>query len=212
MRSELKKVATIMIGATILAFGSYNFNYQNSVTEGGVLGLLLLIKNVFDISPSLTSLVIDLSLFALGTKFFGKKFLLYSMLSTFTFSTMYNTFERIGFLVPNLEHNMLLASILAGIGVGIGVGLVVRGGGASGGDDVIALIGNKFTPLKVNHIYLISDGIVLFLSLVYLDFKQIVFSLIAVTISGKIISIIYNDEDQDEDSDKEDEQEETILV
>lgn len=208
MRSELKKVATIMIGATILAFGSYNFNYQNSVTEGGVLGLLLLIKNVFDISPSLTSLVIDLSLFALGTKFFGKKFLLYSMLSTFTFSTMYNTFERIGFLVPNLEHNMLLASILAGIGVGIGVGLVVRGGGASGGDDVIALIGNKFTPLKVNHIYLISDGIVLFLSLVYLDFKQIVFSLIAVTISGKIISIIYNDED----SDKEDEQEETILV
>ncbi|MGG2466689.1 YitT family protein [Paraclostridium bifermentans] len=212
MRSELKKVATIMIGATILAFGSYNFNYQNSVTEGGVLGLLLLIKNVFDVSPSLTSLVIDLSLFALGTKFFGKKFLLYSMLSTFTFSTMYNTFERIGFLVPNLEHNMLLASILAGIGVGIGVGLVVRGGGASGGDDVIALIGNKFTPLKVNHIYLISDGIVLFLSLVYLDFKQIVFSLIAVTISGKIISIIYNDEDQDEDSDKEDEQEETILV
>lgn len=212
MRSELKKVATIMIGATILAFGSYNFNYQNSVTEGGVLGLLLLIKNVFDISPSLTSLVIDLSLFALGTKFFGKKFLLYSMLSTFTFSNMYNTFERIGFLVPNLEHNMLLASILAGIGVGIGVGLVVRGGGASGGDDVIALIGNKFTPLKVNHIYLISDGIVLFLSLVYLDFKQIVFSLIAVTISGKIISIIYNDEDQDEDSDKEDEQEETILV
>lgn len=212
MRSELKKVATIIIGATILAFGSYNFNYQNSVTEGGVLGLLLLIKNVFDISPSLTSLVIDLSLFALGTKFFGKKFLLYSMLSTFTFSTMYNTFERIGFLVPNLEHNMLLASILAGIGVGIGVGLVVRGGGASGGDDVIALIGNKFTPLKVNHIYLISDGIVLFLSLVYLDFKQIVFSLIAVTISGKIISIIYNDEDQDEDSDKEDEQEETILV
>ncbi|EQK42375.1 hypothetical protein C672_1318 [[Clostridium] bifermentans ATCC 638] len=208
MRSELKKLATIMIGATILAFGSYNFNYQNSVTEGGVLGLLLLIKNVFDISPSLTSLVIDLSLFALGTKFFGKKFLLYSILSTFTFSTMYNTFERIGFLVPNLEHNMLLASILAGIGVGIGVGLVVRGGGASGGDDVIALIGNKFTPLKVNHIYLISDGIVLFLSLVYLDFKQIVFSLIAVTISGKIISIIYNDED----SDKEDEQEETILV
>ncbi|GKZ06536.1 hypothetical protein ANS015_14190 [Paraclostridium bifermentans] len=59
---------------------------------------------------------------------------------------------------------------------------------------------------------MISDGISFILSLVYLDFKQIVFSLIAVTISGKIISIIYNDEDQDEDSDKEDEQEETILV
>ena len=210
MRSELKKVGTIMIGATILAFGSYNFNYQNSVTEGGVLGLLLLIKNVFDISPSITSLVIDLSLFAIGTKFFGKRFLLYSIISTITFSTTYNIFEGIGFIIPNLENNMLLASILAGVAVGIGVGLVVRGGGASGGDDVIALIGNKVSPFKVNHIYLISDGIVLLLSLVYLDFKQIVFSLIAVSISGKIISIIYNDGDQDRH--KEDNPEETILA
>lgn len=198
MRSELKRIGIIMLGATILAFGSYNFNYQNNITEGEVLGLLLLIKNVFDISPSFSSLIIDLSLFALGTKFFGKKFLLYSVLSTITFSTTYNLWESIGFLIPSFENNMLMASVLAGIGVG--VGLVIRGGGASGGDDVIALVGNKFTPLKVNHIYLISDCIVLMLSLVYLDFKQILFSLIAVTISGKIISLIYNDEDKNEEN------------
>lgn len=198
MRSELKRIGIIMLGATILAFGSYNFNYQNNITEGEVLGLLLLIKNVFDISPSFSSLIIDLSLFALGTKFFGKKFLLYSVLSTITFSTTYNLWESIGFLIPSFENNMLMASVLAGIGVG--VGLVIRGGGASGGDDVIALVGNKFTPLKVNHIYLISDCIVLLLSLVYLDFKQILFSLIAVTISGKIISLIYNDEDKNEEN------------
>ena len=198
MRSELKRIGIIMLGATILAFGSYNFNYQNNITEGEVLGLLLLIKNVFDISPSFSSLIIDLSLFALGTKFFGKKFLLYSVLSTITFSTTYNLWESIGFLIPSFENNMLMASVLAGIGVG--VGLVIRGGGASGGDDVIALVGNKFTPLKVNHIYLISDCIVLMLSLVYLDFKQLLFSLIAVTISGKIISLIYNDEDKNEEN------------
>ena len=198
MRSELKRIGIIMLGATILAFGSYNFNYQNNITEGGVLGLLLLIKNVFDISPSFSSLIIDLSLFALGTKFFGKIFLLYSVLSTITFSTTYNLWESIGFLIPSFENNMLMASVLAGIGVG--VGLVIRGGGASGGDDVIALVGNKFTPLKVNHIYLISDCIVLMLSLVYLDFNQILFSLIAVTISGKIISLIYNDEDKNEEN------------
>ncbi|MFR8619569.1 MAG: YitT family protein, partial [Romboutsia timonensis] len=45
----------IIIGATILSFGSYNFNYQNNVTEGGVLGLLLLLQHVFNISPSITS-------------------------------------------------------------------------------------------------------------------------------------------------------------
>lgn len=199
-KETLKSILLIMIGATILSFGSYNFNYQNNVTEGGVLGLLLLMQQIFNISPSITSVIIDFSLFAIGTKFFGKRFLLYSVLSTITFSTTYKIWESLGFLIPSFTNNMLIASILAGIGVGVGVGLVVRGGGASGGDDVIALLGNKLLKLKVNHVYLVTDAIVLLMSLVYLDIKQVFFSIIAVTISGKIISIIYKDDEDNKDN------------
>ena len=210
-KGTLKSILLIMIGATILSFGSYNFNYQNNVTEGGVLGLLLLLQHVFNISPSVTSLVIDFSLFAIGSKFFGKKFLLYSILSTTTFSSTYKIWEKIGFLDPSYTNNMLIASILAGIGVGIGVGLVVRGGGASGGDDVIALLGNKLLKLKVNHVYLVTDAIVLLMSLVYLDIKQVFFSIIAVTISGKIISILYKDSEDEENKDKIKEVDEEVI-
>lgn len=206
----LRSVLLIALGSSILAFGSYNFNYQNNVTEGGVLGLLLLVKNVFDISPSITNLIIDFSLFAIGSKFFGKKFLACSIFATFCFSVSYRLWESIGFLTPNFTNNMLVASVLAGIGVGIGVGvgagIVLRGGGASGGDDVIALLGNKFTPLKVQHVYMLTDAIVLLMSLVYLDFKQIFFSIIAVCISGKLISVIYeykNDGIDTKDENKE---------
>ena len=195
-KETIKNIMLIIIGATILSFGSYNFNYQNNVTEGGVLGLLLLMQHVFNISPSITSVVIDFTLFAIGSKFFGKKFLLYSILSTVTFSTTYKIWKIIGFLVPSFTNDMLIGSILAGICVGIGVGLVVRGGGASGGDDVIALLGNKFLKLKVNHVYLITDATVLLMSLIYLDINQIFYSMIAVTISGKIISIIYKGDEE----------------
>ena len=210
-KGTLKSILLIMIGATILSFGSYNFNYQKNVTEGGVLGLLLLLQHVFNISPSVTSLVIDFSLFAIGSKFFGKKFLLYSILSTTTFSSTYKIWEKKGFLVPSFTNNMLIASILAGIGVGIGVGLVVRGGGASGGDDVIALLGNKLLKLKVNHVYLATDAIVLLMSLVYLDINQVFFSIIAVTISGKIISILYKDSEDEENKDKIKEVDEEVI-
>lgn len=199
-KETLKSILLIIIGASILSFGSYNFNYQNNVTEGGVLGLLLLMQQIFNISPSITSVIIDFSLFSIGTKFFGKRFLLYSVLSTITFSTTYKIWESVGFLIPSFTNNMLIASILAGIGVGVGVGLVVRGGGASGGDDVIALLGNKLLKLKVNHVYLVTDAIVLLMSLVYLDIKQVFFSIIAVTISGKIISIIYKDDEDNKDN------------
>lgn len=192
LKKYKKNLLLIILGSCILAFGSFNFNYQNNVTEGGVLGLLLLIKNIFDISPSVTALIIDLSLFALGTKFFGKQFLGLSIFASLSFSTWYKVWESVGFIVPNLTNNMLLASIFAGMGVGIGIGIIVRAGAAAGGDDVIALVGEKLTPFKVNHVYMITDFIVLILSLSYLSFKQIFFSLIAVTISGKIISIMYD--------------------
>lgn len=192
LKNYKKNLLLIILGSCILAFGSFNFNYQNNVTEGGVLGLLLLIKNIFDISPSITALIIDLSLFALGTKFFGKQFLGLSIFASLSFSTWYKVWESVGFIVPNLTNNMLLASIFAGMGVGIGIGIIVRAGAAAGGDDVIALVGEKLTPFKVNHVYMITDFIVLILSLSYLSFKQIFFSLIAVTISGKIISIMYD--------------------
>ena len=195
----LRSVLLIALGSSILAFGSYNFNYQNNVTEGGVLGLLLLVKNVFDISPSITNLIIDFSLFAIGSKFFGKKFLACSIFATFCFSVSYRFWESIGFLTPNFTNSML-------VGVGVGAGIVLRGGGASGGDDVIALLGNKFTPLKVQHVYMLTDAIVLLMSLVYLDFKQIFFSIIAVCISGKLISVIYeykNDGIDTKDENKE---------
>lgn len=205
LKKYIKNLLLIILGSCILAFGSFNFNYQNNVTEGGVLGLLLLIKNIFDISPSITALIIDLSLFALGAKFFGKQFLGLSIFASLSFSTWYKVWESIGFIVPNLTNNMLLASILAGIGVGIGIGIVVRAGGAAGGDDVIALVGEKLTPLKVNHVYMITDFIVLILSLSYLSFKQIFFSIIAVTISGKIISIMYDGSEMKNEEESEEE-------
>ena len=104
-----------------------------------------------------------------------------------------------------------MGSVLSRIFVGIGVGLVVRGGGVSGGDDVIALLGNKFLKLKVNYVYLITDATMLLMSLIYLDIKQIFYSIIAVTISGKIISILHIEEDKENKVKNNDIQENIVL-
>lgn len=212
LSKNTKNILLIILGACILSFGTYNFNYQNNITEGGILGLLLLFKNLFNISPSITSVVLDFSLFFLGSKFLGKKFLLYALLSTISFSSSYRLFESIGYMVPNFSDNMLLGSLLAGLFVGVGVGLIVRAGGASGGDDVIALLVSKFTPLKVNWVYMITDLSVLLLSLTYLNFEQIIWSLIAVTTSGKIISLIYYKEEASLQEPLKESPEKTIIL
>ena len=62
-RQTVEKIGFILLGTIVLSFGFYNFYFLNHITEGGVLGLLLLLQHVFNISPSITSVVIDFSLF-----------------------------------------------------------------------------------------------------------------------------------------------------
>ena len=190
-RTNVKKIMLILLGAMILSFGIFNLNYQNNITEGGVLGVLLLLKNVFNVDLSMANILIDLSLFAVGYKFFGKKFLMYSLVATISFSVFYSIFEGIGPIIPVLESK-LLGTILSGLFVGVGVGIIVREGAAAGGDDALALVISKITSLKIGKIYMISDVVILILSLSYLSGYDIFWSLIAVNIRGRLIDLVYN--------------------
>lgn len=189
-RRFVKTSALILLGSLILAFGFYNFYYLYNITEGGVLGLLLLLKNLFDIQPSIANLIIDGILLLVGYRFFGKNFLIYSVIASISFSVLYGCFEFIGPILPKIP-SMLISTILAGVSVGVGVGIIVRAGGAAGGDDALALVIAKTTSLNVGQVYLICDITILLLSLIYLSAFDVFYSLIAVTISGKVIDLIY---------------------
>ncbi|WP_243446377.1 YitT family protein [Romboutsia weinsteinii] len=183
-------MSLIIIGSIILAFGVYNFYYVNNITEGGVLGLLLLLKNLFDIQPSIANIIIDGSLLLLGYRFFGKKFFIYSVIASISFSLFYKVFESIGPIFPKFD-SMFIVTILAGLTVGSGVGIIIKAGCAAGGDDALALVIAKTTSLNVGRVYLLTDIMVLLLSLLYLSIFDVFYSLIAVSISGKVIDFIY---------------------
>lgn len=65
MRSILKEiklssVLLLLLGSAILAFGLYNIHSMSNVTEGGILGLTLLLEYWFGISPSVSGFVLTI--------------------------------------------------------------------------------------------------------------------------------------------------------
>ena len=84
----------------------------------------------------------------------------------------------------------LVASVVGAIFVGVGAGACVRIGGAISGDDALAMGVSHLTGLKVQWVYLISDLVVLMLSISYIPLKRIGYSLLTVIISGQLIGII----------------------
>lgn len=188
--------AVIFCGAAILSFGLFNVHSQSRITEGGVLGTVLLINHWTGISPGITNPVLDLCCYMLGWKFLGNSFLKNAVFASLSFSVCYSMWETMGYVLPDMSGSPLIAAVVGALFVGIGVGIVVRKGGACGGDDALALVISKLAKCRISQAYLITDLTVLALSLSYIPFSKIIFSLLTVTLSSRIIDKIQNIEFQ----------------
>jgi len=160
------------------------------VTEGGQLGLSLLLQHHFSVSPALSGLVVNILCYLLGWKTLGKPFLFYSGVSAAGFSLFYFLFQQFPPIYPAIGNYPLVAALLGAIFVGLGCGLCIRVGGAPTADDALAMSVSKLCKLKIEYVYMISDISVLLLSLSYIPVKRIGFSLLTVLLSGKLIGLV----------------------
>lgn len=179
-----------LLGSGILAFGIYHVHSISGVTEGGTLGLTLLLEHWIGLSPAWTSLILNGACYWLGIRTLGRQFLLCSLVSAGGFSAAYALLEQFPRLWPELSRMPLPAAILGALFVGIGIGLCVRAGGAPTGDDALAMSLSNRLRLPIERVYLVTDMTVLILSLSYLSPVRIACSMLTVVLSGKIIGII----------------------
>lgn len=182
-----RMIVFIIIGAMICSFGIYNIHQQTGITEGGVIGLMLLIEHWFDVSPAYITPVLDITCYLLAFKYLGRKFIKISLISTLSVSLFYKIWELFPPVLPDMSSYPLLAAVSGGLFVGIGVGIIIRQGGSSGGDDALALTISHITHWRLSRSYLFTDLVVLGLSLTYIPFSKIIFSVITVTLSSFLI-------------------------
>ena len=190
-RSEYaRRLALVVLGSAVLTFGIHNIHEVVGITEGGVIGALLLANHWLGIPSSIVSPILDLACYAFALRLLGVGFLGWSVVSSAAIAGFYALWEHLPYLLPDLSALPLVAAVLGGIFVGVGAGLVVRGGGSAGGDDALALSVQKLSGWRLSRCYLITDLSVLVLSLSYIPVTKIVFSLITVFISSPLIDFI----------------------
>ena len=190
MKQKLPRYVIALISSAFQAFGIYNIHAVADVTEGGVLGLTLLLEQWFSISPAISGLILNGICYFLGWRTFGKEFIYLSLVAAGGFSIGYGICECFPPLWPEIANMPLLAALLGALFIGIGAGICVRTGGATCGDDALAMSLSKITHIDIQWIYLISDLTVLGLSLSYIPLQKIGYSLLTVILSGQIIGWI----------------------
>lgn len=187
---QLKKICLILLGAGLFAFGLNYLVMPNQLYEGGVTGINLIIYYLFGIQPWVMNIVINIPLFILGWRILGHRTLIYSLIGTFAVTLWLILFEKFPLQV-NLEGDLLIVSMLSGIIVGLGLGIIFKAGGTTGGADILARIGHRYSQFSIGKIILAIDLLVLTLTvLVSQNLRTVLYTLLMVTIASRVIDFI----------------------
>nr|WP_240464370.1 YitT family protein [Paenibacillus apiarius] len=184
----------ITLGTAVYAFGLIYFIIPNQLMEGGVTGVTVLLNYAAGIQPSLSTLLLNIPLFAIGWRALGSKQMVYSVYGVLSLTLFLWLFEQAvarHWIIPfQTEHDFILATLYAGVTLGTGLGIVFRFGGTTGGVDILARMANRRLGISMGQFILFLDIFIIGAALFYIPKEKILYTLVAVFISSKMIDFI----------------------
>lgn len=190
-RLTFKNLLMIALGVAIYTFGFVKFNMAYHLAEGGIAGVTLIINFLTGLNPAYSSLLLNLPLFVLGARVFGKKSLVLTIYGTLTMSIFIWLWQRVPIEIP-LKNDMMLVAVVAGLFAGVGSGLVFRYGATTGGTDIIGRVLEEKFGFKLGQTLLTIDLLVLLASLTYIDLQHMLYTLIASFVFSQVVTVVQN--------------------
>ena len=181
-----KNILIGAIGAFFNAFGVNCFILSSKLGEGGTIGLSLILKYTLELSPALTSLIINIIVIMIGWKYLSKQTAIYTLITVVITSIFLDLTEP---LTLGLNDPMVNA-IFAGAFIGIGAGLIIASGSTLGGPSVIAKIINKYFNIKTSKAIFILDSLIVLSFLLVLPVIKVLFTIIMLFITEKATAFI----------------------
>ncbi len=176
----------ITIGALIAAFAIDTLLIPNTILDGGVTGISMVISKLSGISLSILVLIINIPFVLIGYKHLGKYFLARTIYGMIFFSLFIKLLE----IIEPITNEMLLATVFGGALLGIGVGLVIRFGGCVDGTESVALVLTKKLNLSVGQIILIFNLIVYTVAAFLFGIDRALYSILTYFITFKMIDLV----------------------
>ncbi len=179
------------------------FMLPSKFIPGGVSGLTIIIQTLSGFSASYSMLILNAPLIILAFIFLHKEFAIKTTLGigmTSGFLAIFRAIKMYEFFNPN---EVWLSALAGGVIGGIGIGLLVKGGGSSGGTEVVSLLVQKkyiassmsVIILGIN-VFIVTLGSILYMTVgnmgLQTGFTTIICSLIQVFLGSKCIEFVLN--------------------
>lgn len=182
-----KQNIMVVIGCLICALSFDIFLSPYHIMPGGVSGIAIILKRLFDLEESVSILLLSVMCLLISLIFLGKESTLKSIIGSLLFPILiYIT--KLGLNCFDLVvDNRLMASLIGGVTFGIGIGIVYKEGYTTGGTDIISKIFYKYLHLSLGNATLIIDGIITIIGTLVFGFETMIYSIIAIYMTSIMI-------------------------
>ena len=187
--NSLKKIITfimLIIGSLIAATALECFLIPNTILDGGITGISIILFKVFNIPLWLLVVILNIPFIIIGYKNLGINFLYRTLISMISFALFLSFFE----LVPPFTEEILLATIFGGALLGLGVGIIIHFGGCVDGTESVAIVISKKTSLSVGQVVLFFNLIIFGVAGFIFGFDRAMYSLLTYVITFKVIDFV----------------------
>lgn len=175
----------ITLGACIAAFALDSFLIPNSVIDGGVIGISMIISHVTKWNLGILVIVLNMPFILLALKKMGKLFVFQTAYASIVLALALNFFHRY-----KVTEDILLATVFGGIILGVGVGLILKNEASLDGTEILSLLVSKKFGCSVGEFIM---GLNLFIYLVagkIFGWESAMYSIMTYFIASKVIDTV----------------------
>lgn len=176
----------ILLGCILAALAIECFLIPNTILDGGITGISIIVHKVFKIPLSILVIILNIPFIYIGYRNLGKQFMIRTIYSMIMFSIFLDHFKNI----QSFTNENLLAIVYGGGLLGIGVGLVIRYGGCVDGTESVAIVISKKLNFSVGQIVLFFNLIIFTIAGFIFGFERAMYSLLTYIITFKVVDFV----------------------
>ena len=179
-------------GVLLLALTYNVFVVPNNFVTGGVGGLSIIYKNIFNSNPVIFIYGMDIILLIISWIFLGKEKTYQSLVGSILYPILITVTSPITkYIMPLVElENIIIVLILTGCLLGLGYSLVYKAGFNTGGGDVIMNLMVKYLKMPEGRATLIMDVVIVLLGGITLGLENVIYSIMIIVIITTIVDKI----------------------
>lgn len=208
---NIQQYIGITVGAIFMAIAYSWFLVPYKIVPGGVGGLSQILFFLFNIPVGVSIILINIPLFIISFKIFGKRFGIRSFygmavssifIDLLSMKNLYNygiieSLETYAMNMKNgvtvyalIPNDVYLSAIAGSVILGLGLGIIFRFRGSTGGTDIpVGILKRKLGISMGTGYWLVESSIIFTVGIVFQDPKLVIWGYINLFISAKLTDI-----------------------